>query len=401
MKKIIREYLYKNMIMNKETLIKIIRTIDNINQYYTKGGTAKFKKHYPNILEFINKFTSDTQIYSSNKILEAKIKYLLKYNGDINNITINNKILIFDKKVKDFKIANINSAKKQWDLCRNELNNIVDYYDETTTRNLLKNNYLSYFGKSGNRRLLRDNKKLYLSLYYHTKEFNNLNKNQNKFTYRLHFFVNNINIRCEKHNTLKYWKLLNGNVIVVCAKCNSKYPSKEWYINKYGDEWSQHYTDRREYLSKLKTNGKEWYINKYGEIDGINLYRQDVEARIKNITTLKGNKYSKISQDLFWRIYEQLIDKTDMYFHALNKEYVIRIPEIYNHENVVMMVDFKYKNKIIEYNGNYWHNTKKDDVRYSILKEMGYEVLVVTSSEYNRNKKSQEIIDKCFKFLTC
>jgi very-short-patch-repair endonuclease len=66
-----------------------------------------------------------------------------------------------------------------------------------------------------------------------------------------------------------------------------------------------------------------------------------------------------------------------------------------------MMIDFKYKNKIIEYNGNYWHNASKDNIRYSILKKMGYDMLIITSDEYNRNKKPKEIIDKCLKFLTC
>ena len=64
-----------------------------------------------------------------------------------------------------------------------------------------------------------------------------------------------------------------------------------------------------------------------------------------------------------------------------------------------MILDFKQNKKIIEYNGNYWHSKNKDDIRYSILKDMGFEILVVTSNEYNKNKKSKEIIDKCVNFL--
>jgi very-short-patch-repair endonuclease len=58
-------------------------------------------------------------------------------------------------------------------------------------------------------------------------------------------------------------------------------------------------------------------------------------------------------------------------------------------------------NKIIEYNGVYWHDNAKDEIRYDVLKKMGYDVLVVTSDEYNRNKKPIKIIDNCIKFLTC
>jgi len=396
------EYLYRNTIlMDKNILIKLLKTIEDVNQYYIKGGTSKFNKDYPNILNLINIYTSEMQIYSSNKILEAKIKYLIGYGGDINKITINDNVLIFDKYLKQFKVANINSAKKQWESCNNDLNNINELYDENTTRELLKDSYLNYFGKSGNRKLLRDDKKLFLSLYSHTKEFDLLEKNLNKFSFRLHFFVNKINTYCEKHNYLKHWKLVDGNVVVVCSKCNPKYPSKEWYIEKYSNDWKIYSDERKKHLSELKVNGKEWHIEKYGNIVGAEKYSESVVQRINNISKLKGNKFSKISQELFWKLHESLNDKTDTYFHDLNKEYVIKIPDKYNHENIVMMLDFKHKNKIIEYNGNYWHNSKKDDIRYSILREMGYEILVVTSDEFNRNKKPKEIIDKCHKFLTC
>jgi hypothetical protein len=396
------EYLYKNTIlMDKNILIKLLRTIENVNQYYIKGGTSKFNKDYPNILNLINVYSSEMQIYSSNKILEAKIKYLISYDGDINKITMNGNILIFDKYLKQFKIANINSAKKQWKSCNDELNNINELYDENTTKELLKDSYLNYFGKSGNRKLLRDNKKLFLSLYSHTKEFDLLEKNLNKLSFRLHFFVNNINTYCEKHNYPKHWKLVDGNVVVVCSKCNPKYPSKEWYVEKYSNDWKFYSDERKKHLSELKTNGKEWHIKKYGNIVGNAKYCETVVQRINNISKLKGNKFSKISQELFWKLHESLNDKTDTYFHDLNKEYVIRIPNKYNHENVVMLLDFKHKNKIIEYNGNYWHNSKKDNIRYSILREMGYEIFVVTSNEFNKNKKPKEIIDKCLKFLTC
>ena len=36
-----------------------------------------------------------------------------------------------------------------------------------------------------------------------------------------------------------------------------------------------------------------------------------------------------------------------------------------------------------------------------ILKEMGYNVMVVTSSDYNRNKKDKKIIENCLNFLQC
>jgi hypothetical protein len=200
---------------------------------------------------------------------------------------------------------------------------------------------------------------------------------------------------------LKHWKLDNNNQFVIgCAQCEPKYPSIKWFKMKFGDEWSKYHNIRKKSVSENKTNSLDWFIRKYGD-DGINLYNEYVLNKMKILTTLKANRYSKISQELFWSLYVLMSDTTDTYFHDLNNEYVVRIPEKYCHENVIMMLDFKHKNKIIEYNGKYWHNTEKDKKRYSILHDMGYQTLIITSDDFNRNKKPKEIIDKCLKFLTC
>jgi hypothetical protein len=65
------------------------------------------------------------------------------------------------------------------------------------------------------------------------------------------------------------------------------------------------------------------------------------------------------------------------------------------------MFDFKQGNNIIEYNGNYWHSLKEDEKRYNILRRMGYNIKIITSTEYNRNKRDSKIIDECVKFLIC
>jgi len=396
------EYLSKNTIlMDKNILIKILKLVKNIEQYFIKGGTSKFNKDFPNLLSLINIYTYDMQVYHSNKILEAKIKYLINYNGDINLIKKDNKILIFEKKYKCFKEANINSAQKQWNICHNELNKIKNLYNKEQTRELLKNNYKKYFGKSGNRRLLNDDKRLYLSLYFYTQEFNTLNKNLNKFSYRLFFFVNKINIYCEIHKKLKHWKMINNEVIILCSKCNPKYPSKEWFFKKYGDGWETHMNKRKEKLRKIKTNSKEWFIRKYGNTTGIIKYEDCVEKKMNKLSQLKANKFSVISQELFWKIYERLKNKEGIYFHDLNQEYVLKIPSEYFYDKTVMMFDFKQGNNVIEYNGNYWHSSRNDEKRYKIINEMGYNIKIITSDEYNRNKKDLKIINECVKFLTC
>lgn len=42
-----------------------------------------------------------------------------------------------------------------------------------------------------------------------------------------------------------------------------------------------------------------------------------------------------------------------------------------------------------------------DKIRYNILKDMGFEIMVVSSSNYNRSNKNEQITENCVKFLTC
>lgn len=387
--------------MNKNQLINYLKNNVDINIYSIKGGVSKFNKEHPNILKYINKYTNDIMKYSLNKNLSAKLVFLTKYCGDIKLITKNNNLMIFDKILRDFKIANQNSAKKQWDRYKFELLKIDDVYDKENTINQLKNNYKNYFGKSGNRKLLKENKKLYLSLYYHTKNMDNLNINLKKFSMRLIILINNYNIICPIHNKLKFWKFNSGEFTIICNECEPKYPSIQWFKHKYGDEWEFYFDNRINKLKEIRTNSLKWYKNKYGDVIGEFEYEKSVINKINMLIKLKGNRYSKISQELFWNIYNKLNDKSKIFFHELNHEYVIKIPKKYSYHRTVMIVDFIKENKIIEYNGIYWHNDKDDEIRNNILNDLGYEVLYITSDEYNKNKKDTSIVDKCIKYLTC
>ena len=329
----------------------------------------------------------------------AKLIYLKNYDGDINKITINDKLMIYDHKINSFKEACVNAAQKQWNLCKNELLSISDVYTKEKTILLLKMDYQKYFGKSGNRKLLRDNKKLYLSLYNYTSNLDSLNKNLNKFSMRLHILINNIDIYCHEHKCIKFWTFNKNYFYIVCNECAPKYPSIEWFKKTYGIEWKIMVNRRKEKLSKLKVCSLDWFQNKYGNAVGKEKYYENVYVKMQNISNLKANRYSKISQDLFWKIYHNLSNKSNIYFHDINNEYVERIPKKYNYCGSVMMLDFKQNKKIIEYNGNYWHNNEKDEMRYHILKEIGYEIMIVTSDEYNRSNMSKIIIDKCVNFL--
>lgn len=56
-------------------------------------------------------------------------------------------------------------------------------------------------------------------------------------------------------------------------------------------------------------------------------------------------------------------------------------------------------NKIIEYDGTYWHNPKKDEFRNLIYKKNGYDVLVISEKHFARKNKNAETVTQCLEFL--
>jgi len=164
------------------------------------------------------------------------------------------------------------------------------------------------------------------------------------------------------------------------------------FIERYGNE--NGVIEYEKFIEKLKySNTIEYYIEKYGEEEG-KLKRSIYLDKIR----FKDVRYSKISQDLFWNIFNLLNndEKNECYFAELNKEYFIRLDK----DNFsLVFLDFKLRKKIIEFDGEYWHkNTKeKDELRDYYLNEKGYEIFRVKEIDYYKNKSI--IIDECLKFL--
>lgn len=375
----------------------------NINRYFGKGNHFKFKKDYGIDVynDVINRTSILDETYSDNKKFTARLLFLKKYDGNIDKITINNKIKRFNG--KDFIETANNSAKKQWEFLEEKINKIKpsDLYSLSKTIDMLLTNsaYLNYLGKSKNRTIQKHNIILYKSIMYHTKIFDKFNKNYNKLSHRILFLVGDFEIFCNNCNKKNHWTFIDGVLKISCSKCKAKFPSKEWFIEKYDKNWLSYYNKYFDRIKNIKTNSLEWYIKKYGINDGRTKYDKRYEDQLIRICKLKKNKYSEISQTLFWAINNRIKNNDDIYFHEKSGEYYIVIPNKYNFDSNIIFVDFKLNKKIIEYDGKYWHNSKKDKIRDTILKDLGFDVLRVSSDEYNRNNKSQLIIDKCVNFL--
>jgi len=229
---------------------------------------------------------------------------------------------------------------------------------------------------------------------------------------------------------LKYGKELGNSLWLERNKKQSYRFSIDYYKEKFKENWEIEYD---KYLKSMSHTSKKAFIKKYGENDGIKRYwefinklkihngfkcnlesfqkkygveigkekyyewLEKVSINIQKANS-KGYNYSKISQKLFWELYEELQDKNNIYFFELNKEYYFYLG-VENYK--FCLVDFKMNNKIIEFQGEYFHSKPEAIIRDKIKKEelenKGYKVLYVWDKEYKKNRF--ETIKKCLEFL--
>jgi G:T-mismatch repair DNA endonuclease (very short patch repair protein) len=280
----------------------------------------------------------------------------------------------------------------------------------------------------------------------------------------IHTFVDRPKCKECKKNYLKYISFNVGYSKFCCYRCSSlnketQIKCKKTSLQKYGKEWFIQ-TDL------FRTKSENTFLRKYGltnysktsdfkkRIDEIVLSRTKEERNQiskKNKETKKRNHgnenynnrkkfkqtmmdrygvessfrlsnryYSKISQNLFWNIYNNLPEnlKTSTYFAELNNEYKIR-----DLDNNPIYIDFIILdiNFGIEFNGDIYHGNpkifqendkpnffyknltckqiwEKDKKRISFIEEKGFKILIVWEEEYL--KKKEEVIKNCLNLIT-
>lgn len=222
---------------------------------------------------------------------------------------------------------------------------------------------------------------LYKSIFEHTTFFDKVtNRGEIKLTERIQFILKDL------------------TELPLCSVCGLHYV-KPYHLKssyKYMDFCSNKCNQK---LYSLRNKSQE-------EMDEINFKRMN-------------NGYhgvSKISQNLFNELIPYIKDTSDLFFHEHNKEKTIKTT------NGTVSVDFLYKNKIIEFNGDNIHYNPlffrpgdlktfirhnkneeidgiwiKDYKRTQSLINKGYEVLIIWENDYKKFKK--EVINKCLNFL--
>ncbi len=380
----------------------LINDIRNTGYIENKKIGMFFHIKYPKLFKEIYEKTKIIETtYVVNTTLRARVIFLLKYNNNLNLLKNENNWLTFDRKHDDFIKKSLNSAKTGWNNKIDKLNKVEIFSLEETIEKLKNLSDNEIYGKSTNRKLMNKNPKLFKSIFYYSSSLNGLNRPTKTYPSRILFVrdfdANMENLKCEIcENNYCFFSNEKKQFNKVCRSCffqkSFKYPQKEWFEKKYGDKWEIYYDIDRKKLRELKVNSQKWFNEKYG--DFANYYRNEyINSQIDRISNIKTKRVSKISQDLFWSIYDNLKDKNDCYFNELNKEIFIRDNE------QIYFPDFVYKDKIIEYDGKYWHNDIKDEKRNNFYNKLGYKLLIINSDEYNIKKKPKEVVEKCLKFL--
>jgi hypothetical protein len=164
-------------------------------------------------------------------------------------------------------------------------------------------------------------------------------------------------------------------------------------------------------VSEVQTTfSLEKCIERYGEEAGRKRWSERQKKWAKNY---KKSNYSKISQDLFWKLIDSGKINLSKKIHFatyhngkfsddINREHVI------NTENSVIKPDFVIleDKKIIEFDGIYWHNHnrrnkpenyKREKIRDENLIKAGYQILRINEAELKEN--SEKTIEKCLNFL--
>ena len=201
---------------------------------------------------------------------------------------------------------------------------------------------------------------------------------------------------------------------------------KYWVNKGYSEDEAKQKVSERQ-----RTFTLEKCIEKYGEEEGTRRYidRQKNWSAKVELQYQKGlfskiphsqnsSIYSKFEKDIVDSIIELLdIDIDDIYCYKTSQFRLENTNE--SCKNKIFSYDLKIGNKIIEFNGDFWHMNPDmydsdyvhpysnlsaeekweiDEIKLNCAFQNGYEVLTIWEQEYNENKEAT--IQKCVEFLT-
>jgi hypothetical protein len=284
--------------------------------------------------------------------------------------------------------------KKRYEDEKIEYDNIIDLYSKDDVNKLLNSDeffYKKYFGKGNVRTLKSKNLKLYKSIIEHTKEYMNIIPHYNfsaslLIAAELNFDVSNNYCNCGRTILYDVTNLIikTTGTCKFCDKQNSGFSIGNYKV-RFGDNYLE------EWHKACQNRSKKILETYYKNKEGINSH----------------SSISKVSREFFEKLIKKLKNTENIYTDVINHEYIVYLTKedlnILNENNIekhVFYLDFWQNNKVIEFNGTYWHRNLKhvDEIRKYILeKNHGMSVMFVDECEYYKNPDI--ILAECVNFL--
>lgn len=207
--------------------------------------------------------------------------------------------------------------------------------------------------------------------------------------------------------------------------------------------------DIREILKSIQSRTKESFISNYGEDEGVFKYDSMLQIRADTYYSKPIEQQNAIKKSK-GRTKEQLIlergldeanaiiasrcnsiqnSEANIFFRIIDEKNNVLLTESVTgyktneywikHDTGMYFVDYKYKNKIIEYYGSYWHcdertfpnptdihptykepvsiKREQDKERINYIKKQGYDVLIIWATDVALD--AHKSINQCLNFL--
>lgn len=198
-----------------------------------------------------------------------------------------------------------------------------------------------------------------------------------------------------KYNNIENIEEHISNFVKLSIKDRISDTTIQYYLEKgYNEEVAKEMLSKRQQTFTL-----EKCIEKYGYDDG---YKRWIDRQEKWLNNYQRVNYSKISQEMFISIYNELLSlgfNEKVYFAKLDKnnnihgsknnyEYRLKLNKSY------ILPDFFIPslNLILEFDGTYYHrdtteNKMREKIRDENIINSGYKVLHISEKEYKDNKE--------------
>lgn len=267
---------------------------------------------------------------------------------------------------------------------------IEPYSFEDTVKEISK---ILPWNQGTNRKVFKD-KRLYFSIVEHSNTYTLYG---DKIAEKAYVIFNNEDCKCICGDIRKFNTFGRGYSKCMNKECSERrfYGAQKWKDELDEDQFKKKYA--KSYHKGGSNHSKEWFIHKFGETEGIiryEKYRQKMtDMRVREMMKT-GVLQSSKSADCFFKKLIELGYEGACDINGGEKCFFVNGKV---KDRNMIFVDFIYGNKIIEYDGEYWHDEEVDKQRDKFLNDRGFQVLRISHLKAKKNIDHQ--IEKCVRFL--